>query len=336
MRGVSRVDWYTYLHERRDEAQKKRFESLYNSKKIEILGLDVMDGTKADSLCEGISRTNQIGFGPMSDESHTYCAVYGTISRINHSCVCLFLCMRHLADMHLPRCGPNTNWDVFDEKSFSLQLRACRSIATGDELTAEYCDILKPKAARQALLKELYHFVCGCSWCSLTGGKSIQSDINRKELKLWFEKRVTFKVWRGSLGVTRKALIDGNESQIATIKAEGLEGTLPFIYLDLHLAYVAYGDKAKAEKYSRLVLERLEKISPSILEQENVDPDDIKMITGEPTEHWLWGYGLNREKTTQADVAAGIRYLPKIMASPCPGLCPTSPRMDPCAGVSPV
>jgi hypothetical protein len=91
MLGISRVDWYTYLHERRDDAQKKRFESLYNSKKIETLGLDVMDGTKADSQCEGISRTNQIRFDFMSDESHTYCAVYGAISRMNHSCVCLFM-----------------------------------------------------------------------------------------------------------------------------------------------------------------------------------------------------------------------------------------------------
>jgi hypothetical protein len=86
LRELSRAEWFTSLHERRDEAQKKRFESLYNAKKTEILGYDRMDLTKADSKCEGISRTNQIEFGFMSDESHQYIAVYGA----NHWFVCLF------------------------------------------------------------------------------------------------------------------------------------------------------------------------------------------------------------------------------------------------------
>jgi hypothetical protein len=90
LREFSRAEWFTSLHERRDDAQKKRFESLYNAKKTEILGYDRTDLTKADSDCEGISRTNQIQFGFMSDESHKYVAVYGAVSRLNHSCVCLF------------------------------------------------------------------------------------------------------------------------------------------------------------------------------------------------------------------------------------------------------
>jgi hypothetical protein len=166
-------------------------------------------------------------------------------------------------------------------------------------LTVEYCDNFKPKAERQDLLKELYHFICECPWCKLTGDKSIESDINRNELKSWFEKRVTFRVWVQGLSVTRKALIDGNESQIETIKAEGLHRILPIIYMDLQLAYVAYADKAKAQKYGQLVLERLEKSSSSTLEKEKIDLEDIKKLTENPEENHLWGYGLNRDKMTQ-------------------------------------
>jgi hypothetical protein len=152
-------------------------------------------------------------------------------------------------------------------------------------------------------LEKLYHFVCECPWCSLTGDKSIESDINRNELKSWLEKRVTFKVWRGCIDVTRNALINGNESQIEKLKAEGLHTTLPLIYLDLLLAYVAYADKAKAQKYGQLVLERLKKLSPGILRQNEMDLDDIKKLMEYPEEHWSWGYGLNRDKMTRVDVA---------------------------------
>jgi SET domain len=169
-RQLSRAQWFTSLHERRDEAQKKRFESLYNSKKTEILGHNSMDLTKADSNCEGISRTNQIEFRLMSDESHQYFAVYGAVSRLNHSFVCLFCILGISLTYTFPRCGPNTAWE-WSDKSFSLQQRACRSIKAGEELTAEYCDNFSPKAARQSLLKERYQFVCVCPWCSLTGGQ---------------------------------------------------------------------------------------------------------------------------------------------------------------------
>jgi hypothetical protein len=118
-------------------------------------------------------------------------------------------------------------------------------------------------------------------------------------------RRLTFKVWQRRIDLTHRELIAGNESQIETLKAEGMHRILHGLYIDLLQAYVAYSDKAKVQKYGQLVLEKFERMGPSFLEQEKVDLGDIRNMTENPEEHWLWGYGYNREKLVKVDVPAG-------------------------------
>lgn len=87
--------------------------------------------------------------------------VYRDISRMNHSC--------------MPNCAHS--WD--DVRCVG-QIRALRKIDLGEELLLTYTDLCRPRAARQAFLKEIYGFDCDCFSCR-EGGEV--SDFRRQAIR---------------------------------------------------------------------------------------------------------------------------------------------------------
>ncbi|KAG6856244.1 hypothetical protein H0H87_006103 [Tephrocybe sp. NHM501043] len=121
------------------EARKKFF-ALFNS--------HLEDGS---GPIFGIARTNAIKFAPVnedSEKSHMYtsAAVFDAISRANHSCC------------------PNARYTA-NASSFSLSLRALRSIKAGEQIFINYGVTSEPTAKRRSVLLP-YGFSCTCALCT--------------------------------------------------------------------------------------------------------------------------------------------------------------------------
>ena len=90
-------------------------------------------------------------------------ALYKYISRINHSC------------------KPNAVWS-FNQIKKMKEVRATKTIAAGEEITACYIDPLNMSDDRQKLLSVKYNFKCCCDICSLPTEKLKENDKLRREI----------------------------------------------------------------------------------------------------------------------------------------------------------
>lgn len=63
-----------------------------------------------------------------------------------------------------------------------MSIRACRAIASGDELRHAYVDVAAKSADRQTVLQKTYHFHCRCELCEIQSAGSLARPIPDKVL----------------------------------------------------------------------------------------------------------------------------------------------------------
>ncbi|KAF7362098.1 SET domain-containing protein 5 [Mycena venus] len=97
------------------------------------------------------------------DADTEYSGLFPTLCRANHAC------------------SPNANF-FFNSRSFTGQFHAVRAIATGEEITALYCELAASRQERRAELQEHYKFLCECPTCSLPADLVAQSDSRRRAI----------------------------------------------------------------------------------------------------------------------------------------------------------
>ncbi|KAI0035261.1 hypothetical protein K488DRAFT_83223 [Vararia minispora EC-137] len=146
---VTRHEWEKYLAKVLSHIPETR-----RAKYLALTNSHLHDGS---GPLFGIKRTNCWSSGleetihPREgvSEQAPYVMVGDLSSRVNHSCC------------------PNSRV-LIHEPSFSLGLRALRTIRAGEEITVSYCDILAPCETRQRALAR-YGFRCTCAACSDPG-----------------------------------------------------------------------------------------------------------------------------------------------------------------------
>ncbi|VDB95570.1 unnamed protein product [Peniophora sp. CBMAI 1063] len=118
-------------------------------------------------------------------------------------------------------CSPNAAY-VWDSKTFTLTLRAGRPIAADEEITIAYVPLMRPRVARQLILRSSYGFNCTCPACMLPVADSVRSDQARIELSKWWEQSVSFENWLADDDQPRDALILAHVRALTALDAEGL------------------------------------------------------------------------------------------------------------------
>ncbi|KAK1224472.1 hypothetical protein PQX77_012646 [Marasmius sp. AFHP31] len=188
------------------EESRKAYLSLHNSCKHDGSG-----------PIEGILKTNGLDlkgmtdFGWNPDGRKGHIGVFKNISRINHSC------------------RPNAcyRWDMV---SFSMQIRAVRHMAKGEEITIPYIDVLLPASTRQRQL-EPYGFQCSCLSCK----NPILSDSRRLELLKTLPSHMNLVHWIMNYKLPDDHLVKASVGQIKLLQQEGLELTS---YYRAHLQFL--------------------------------------------------------------------------------------------------
>ncbi|KAG6915540.1 hypothetical protein DXG01_011005 [Tephrocybe rancida] len=152
---------------------------------------------------------------------------------------------------------PNTGGDpsadrLFDIPSFSFQLRATRSIKSGDEIFVSYCNVLEPASSRQAYLAS-YGIRCACTSCL---PPTTLSDARRLALRASIDAiDDNFDIWLADPLLADDYTIKISLRWIGIIQQEELEASDAYRH-HLHAimrAYVALGDLEGAVKYGRIL-----------------------------------------------------------------------------------
>ncbi|KAI0063068.1 SET domain-containing protein [Artomyces pyxidatus] len=120
----------------------------------------IPESSSSPGALDDIISTNSLGIRLCPGQLGTHAAVGERASRINHSC------------------SPNAHvhWNA---DSFSIEVRANRPIAKGDEITVAYLDVLVPYHERQNDLQRKWRFSCACAACSQPGPR--ESSDERRE-----------------------------------------------------------------------------------------------------------------------------------------------------------
>jgi len=98
--------------------------------------------------------------------------VYPTISRINHSC------------------APNVIWSWVNKDPLRLlkQVRVCRTVEPGEELTASYVSNCFMTKAQRSLELKKWKFDCNCEVCHLSGESLAKNEATRLKIIEYHDK----------------------------------------------------------------------------------------------------------------------------------------------------
>jgi len=151
-------------------AAKAALLSLANSN-LPSLGLDSALEAQLRRIID-VCDTNCFDISSLAEQE--VLGIFRTGSRINHSC------------------SPNAT-RYFTGVRF--EFRAVRTIDPGEEITITYIDAFRPCRERQAFLWKHWRFCCKCDACGLRGGRLVESDRRRSELK------GLLKAWEPDKGV---------------------------------------------------------------------------------------------------------------------------------------
>lgn len=174
------------------------------------------------STALGIARTNALPLGSDAVD----CAVYKTLSRINHSCV------------------PNVNhtWNSKFKKEY---IHATQDIAEGSEIFTSYLAAYMVREERMSYLQKNFKFECQCSLCVQP---SPEYDTAVRRIKIYKDliPQVASSNPKQSIQYVREIL-----TLLDTI---GGEGKPPFYY-DGYQISAMYGDYKFAQEWADLLLE---------------------------------------------------------------------------------
>lgn len=119
-------------------------------------------------------------------------------------------------------CSPNAHW-VWDLSSFSLSLRAVRSIQAGEEIMISYILPAQSIDERKAQLQATYGFQCHCDACSIPIQHVKDSDSARQVLKDFWTTVTSFEDWCADISMPEDALIKEHELALRLIEREDLQ-----------------------------------------------------------------------------------------------------------------
>lgn len=197
-----------------------------------------LGGTQIEDIVKTNSFACKIADGNVDG---AYMCVFPSVSRINHACQ--------------PNAHPR-----FIPRTLSMEIKAKRDIAAGDEINISYGRIDLSYEERQELYKDGWNFDCTCSLCSASRHEIDGSD----------QRRVRFARLRQMLQNLTAETYDAQQvlawekEVIAIAQSEGLEVLLAEDYERLAYVYVGHGMLKDARLWA-------EKAKESLLEWDVAD-----------------------------------------------------------------
>ncbi|KAM0252572.1 hypothetical protein ACHAQJ_007655 [Trichoderma viride] len=211
----------------------------------------------------GIARTNAL---PLGSEAHEG-GIFLEASRINHSC-------QHNAQ------------NTWNANLGRITIHALRDIEEGQEITISYLGSTMEYAERQRLLKEKFHFDCGCELCSATLAQRKESDIRLRKMQLIDDAL-------GSLGDAMseyKAALHLAHTMFRLFKAEGVwDARIPRAYYDAFQIAIANGDETRAKVFA----ERAHAVRVIIEGDDSPEVARSAQFINRPSKHMLFGIFAN-------------------------------------------
>ncbi|CAG5163174.1 uncharacterized protein ALTATR162_LOCUS6378 [Alternaria atra] len=194
-----------------------------------------LDQSLGGSRVEDIMKTNafacQLADGDVDD---AYMCLFPSVARINHAC------------------QPNAH-ARFVPKTMSMEIKAQRDIAAGEEIGISYGRVDLKHADRQALYQEGWNFGCTCPLCTASQYEIIGSD----------QRRARFAQLRKMLENLTAETYDAQqivawEKEVMEIgQREGLETLLAQDYERLAYVYAGHGMVKDARRWAKMAKESL-------------------------------------------------------------------------------
>jgi hypothetical protein len=197
-----------------------------------VLALDQsLGGSKAEDIMKTNAFACQLADGDVDD---AYMCLFPSVARINHAC------------------QPNAH-ARFVPKTLSMEIKAQRNIAAGEEIGISYGRIDLKHAERQALYQEGWNFKCTCSLCTASHYDVAGSD----------QRRARFAILRKLLENLTAETYDAQqivawEKEVMEIgQREGLETLLAQDYERLAYVYAGHGMMGDARRWAEMARESL-------------------------------------------------------------------------------
>ncbi|KAG9194604.1 hypothetical protein G6011_04639 [Alternaria panax] len=197
-----------------------------------VLALDQsLGGSKVEDIMKTNAFACQLADGDVDD---AYMCLFPSVARINHAC------------------QPNAH-ARFVPKTMSMEIKAQRDIAAGEEIGISYGRIDLKHADRQALYREGWNFGCTCPLCTASQYEIAGSD----------QRRTRFAQLRRMLENLTAETYDAQqtvawEKEVMEIGLrEGLETLLAQDYERLAYVYAGHGMMEDARRWAKMAKESL-------------------------------------------------------------------------------
>lgn len=214
--------------------------SLFNSALDRLPGQDhkmvaALDQSLGGSPIEDVMKTNS--FACRLDDGNVdkaYICLFPSVSRINHAC------------------QPNA-LARFVSKTLSMQIKAKRDIAAGEEITISYGRVDLTRDERQELYKDGWNFECTCSLCTAPHGETKASDDRRVRFARLKQKlqNLTAETYDA------KQVVEWEKEVMAIAQSEGLEVLLAEDYERLAYVYAGHGMANEARRWAERAKQNL-------------------------------------------------------------------------------
>lgn len=180
-----------------------------------------------------------------------------------------------------------------------MVVHAIRDIPKGKEILTTYTDTKRPRAARQAYLREIYHFDCACEVCSLPPKESAASD---RRLALMIDLKNMFSMW-GNGDIKGREAIKQARKIWALMETEDYLSERGQLAVDAAHVAAAHKDAEAARQWATLAHKWF---SIELGEDSKQSKAALRIVT-DPKTHSAWGTrpketvgGLDESTTAQA------------------------------------
>ncbi|ENI10357.1 hypothetical protein COCC4DRAFT_123589 [Bipolaris maydis ATCC 48331] len=194
-----------------------------------------LDQSLGGSPIEDVMKTNS--FACRLDDGNVdkaYICLFPSVSRINHAC------------------QPNA-LARFVPKTLSMQVKAKRDIAAGEEINISYGRVDLTREERQELYKDGWNFECTCSLCTAPHGETKASDDRRIRFARLKQRlrNLTAETYDA------KQVVEWEKEVMAIAQSEGLEVLLAEDYERLAYVYAGHGMATEARRWAEKAKQNL-------------------------------------------------------------------------------
>ncbi|USP76003.1 hypothetical protein yc1106_03277 [Curvularia clavata] len=194
-----------------------------------------LDQSLGGSPIEDVMKTNSFACKiPDGNVDNAYLCLFPSVSRINHAC------------------QPNA-LARFVSKTLSMEIKAKRDIAIGEEINISYGRVDLTREERQELYKDGWNFECTCSLCTASHEHVTASD----------ERRIRFarlkKTLQNLTAETYNAqkIVEWEQEVLSIARSEGLEVLLAEDYERLAYVYAGHGMVKEARSWAEKAKQNL-------------------------------------------------------------------------------